>query len=169
LPHPETKASTVVPVIEFTTEVHAPIQRTFDLARSVELHMDSTAQTGERAVAGVMSGLMALGDEVTWRARHFGVWQHLTSRITMFERPFHFRDSMVRGAFRCFDHDHFFAQQGEITVMRDVFDYQSPFGILGRAADRLFLTGYMRRFLLTRSTLIKTVAETEQWRRYIRD
>lgn len=156
-----------MPVIEFTTEIHAPIARIFDLARSVELHMDSTAETNERAVAGVLSGLMALGDEVTWRARHFGIWQHLTSRITMFERPFHFRDSMVRGAFRRFDHDHFFAEQGEATVMRDVFDFQSPFGILGRAADRLFLTDYMRRFLLTRCTLIKTVAESEQWRRYL--
>jgi len=156
-----------VPVIELTTKVHAPIERIFDLARSVELHMDSTAQTSEHAVAGVMSGLMALGDEVTWRARHFGVWQHLTSRITMFERPFHFRDSMVRGAFRRLDHDHFFAQQGEITVMRDVFDFKSPFGILGRAVDRFFLTDYMKRFLLTRCTVIKTVAETEQWRRYL--
>jgi ligand-binding SRPBCC domain-containing protein len=156
-----------VPVIELTTEIRAPIERIFDLSRSVELHMDSTAQTGEQAVAGVLSGLMDLGNEVTWRARHFGIWQRLTSRITMFERPFHFRDSMVRGAFRRFDHDHFFAPQGEITVMRDVFDFQSPFGILGRAVDRLFLTDYMRRFLLARCTLIKTVAESEQWRRYL--
>jgi ligand-binding SRPBCC domain-containing protein len=156
-----------VPVIELTTEVHAPIQRTFDLARSVELHMESTAQTGESAVAGVTSGLMGLGDEVTWRARHFGIWQHLTSRITAFEKPFHFRDSMVRGAFRRFDHDHFFTQQGDITVMRDLFDFQSPLGILGCIADRLFLIEYMRRFLLTRQAMIKTIAETEQWRRYL--
>jgi ligand-binding SRPBCC domain-containing protein len=156
-----------VPVIELTTEIRAPIERTFDLARSVDLHMDSTAQTGERVIAGVTSGLMALGQEVTWRARHLGIWQHLTSRITSFERPCHFRDSMVRGAFRRFDHDHFFAQHGEITIMRDVFDFQSPFGILGRIADRLFLTGYMRRFLRTRCTLIKTVAESAEWRRYL--
>jgi ligand-binding SRPBCC domain-containing protein len=156
-----------VPVIELTTEVHAPIARTFDLARSVELHTDSTAQTNERAVAGVTSGLMGLGDEVTWRARHFRIWQHLTSRITMFEQPFHFRDSMVRGAFRRFDHDHFFTQRGEITVMRDLFDFQSPFGMLGRIADRLFLIEYMRRFLLTRHAMIKTIAETEQWRHYL--
>jgi ligand-binding SRPBCC domain-containing protein len=154
-------------VIELTTEVRAPIARTFDLSRSIELHMASTGQTGERAIAGVTSGLLGLGQEVTWRARHFGIWQHLTSRITAFERPFHFRDSMVRGAFRCFDHDHFFAQQGEITVMRDLFDFQSPLGILGRIADRLFLIEYMRRFLLTRHAMIKTVAETEQWSRYL--
>ncbi len=156
-----------MPVIELTTEVLAPIERMFDLSRSVELHMASTAHTGERAVAGVTSGLMTLGQEVTWRARHFGIWQHLTSRITAFERPFHFRDSLVRGVFQRFDHDHFFEQRGEITVMRDVFDFQSPLRILGHIADRLFLIEYMRRFLLTRHALIKTVAETEQWRRYI--
>ena len=162
-----TNARTFVPIIELTIEIRAPLGRAFDLARSVELHMASTAQTGERAVAGVTSGLMELGQEVTWRARHFGIWQHLTSRITAIERPFHFRDSMVRGVFQRFDHDHFFSQRGEITAMRDVFDFQSPFGILGRVADRLFLIDYMRRFLLARNALIKRVAETEQWRRYI--
>ena len=156
-----------MPVIEFTTDIRAPIERAFDLSCNIEVHMASTSRTGERAVAGVTTGLLGLGEEVTWRARHFGVWQHLTSRITLFERPVHFRDSMVQGAFRRFDHDHFFAQDGEITVMRDVFDFQSPLGILGRIADRLFLVEYMRRFLLTRAAVIKTIAETEQWRRYL--
>jgi hypothetical protein len=76
-----------VPVIEFSTDIHAPIERVFDLSRSVDLHMASTAQTRERAITGVTSGLMTLGQEVTWRAKHFGSWQHLTSRITAFERP----------------------------------------------------------------------------------
>ena len=156
-----------MPVIELTTEIRAPLERTFDLARSVELHMASTAHTGERAVAGVTSGLMELGQEVTWRARHFGTWQHLTSRITAFVRPFHFRDSMVRGTFQRFDHDHYFSPRGEFTLMRDVFDFQSPFGILGGVADRLFLIAYMRRFLLIRNALIKRVAETEDWRHYL--
>jgi ligand-binding SRPBCC domain-containing protein len=156
-----------VPVIKLSTEIRAPLERAFDLARSVDVHMASTAHTGERAVAGVTSGLMELGQEVTWRARHFGTWQHLTSRITAFVRPFHFRDSMVRGAFQRFDHDHFFSQRGELTLMRDVFDFEAPFGILGRIAGRLFLTEYMRRLLVTRNALIKTVAESDQWRDYI--
>ena len=101
------------------------------------------------------------------RARHFGIWQQLTSRITEFDPPAHFRDSLVRGAFRRFDHDHFFSQRGEVTVMRDVFDFQSPLGILGRIADYLFLTRYMKRLLINRNTLIKMTAETDQWRRYL--
>ena len=85
--------------IEISLHVAAPAARCFDLARSVDAHVRSTAATGERAVGGKTSGLLALGDEVTWRARLFGVWQELTSEITAFERPVHFRDSMVRGAF----------------------------------------------------------------------
>jgi ligand-binding SRPBCC domain-containing protein len=156
-----------MPVVELTTTIHAPIERTFDLARSLDLHMASTAHTGERAVAGVTTGLLGLGQEVTWRAKHFGIWQHLTSRITAFERPLHFRDSMVRGAFRRFDHDHFFNRDGNFTIMRDVFDFRSPLGILGRMADQLCLTRYMRSLLQTRNSTIKAVAESDQWQRYL--
>jgi ligand-binding SRPBCC domain-containing protein len=156
-----------VPVIEITTRIHGPIQRVFDLSRSVDLHTASTAHTHERAVAGVTAGVMGLGQEVTWRARHFGIWQNLTSRITAFEPPSYFRDSLVRGAFRRFDHDHFFSQDGDVTLMRDVFDYDSPLGVLGRIADRLFLKRYMKQLLVSRNAVIKVAAETDEWRRYL--
>ena len=156
-----------MPVIDIATPIHAPIQRVFDLSRSIDLHTASTAKTGEQAVAGVTNGLIGPGQEVTWRARHFGFWQHLTSRITAFHPPTHFRDSQVRGIFRRLDHDHFFVQEQTLTIMRDVFDYESPLGLLGRTADLFFLTGYLRHFLIQRNALIKTVAETEQWRHYL--
>jgi ligand-binding SRPBCC domain-containing protein len=114
----------------------------------IELALDipSTAGTGERAVAGVTTGLVQLGDEVTWEARHRGVRQRLTARITAYDRPHHFRDSQVRGAFARFDHDRYFSALPDgRTRMRDVFDYTAPLGLLGQLADRLFLTGYMRR------------------------
>src|SRR6516225_2070064 len=111
--------------IVLTTLIHAPPERCFDLSRSVDLHVASTRETGERAVGEATSGLLGLGEEVTWSARHFGVRQTLTSRITALDRPRHFRDSMVRGAFRRFDHDHFFAARGEDTEMQDVFDFES--------------------------------------------
>ena len=148
--------------------IEAPPERCFDLSRSVELHTHSTGATGERAVGGVTSGLLALGQEVTWRARHLGVWQTLTSRITAYDRPRHFRDSMVRGAFARFDHDHYFEPHGTHgTVMRDVFDYAAPLGPLGRVAERLFLTWYMRRFLERRNREIRTAAESDGWAQYV--
>src|SRR5262249_39558045 len=77
-----------------TTTFRAPIERVFDLARSVEAHLASSDGTAEAAVAGRTSGLLELGETVTWRARHFGVTQHLTTRITAFDRPHHFQDRM---------------------------------------------------------------------------
>nr|MBA3694517.1 SRPBCC family protein [Acidobacteriota bacterium] len=98
---------------------------------------------------------------------HFGITQKLTSKITAFERPKHFRDSMVTGAFRRFDHDHFFEQSGEQTLMKDVFNYDSPLGILGKIADALFLEKYMREMLAERNCLIKKIAESDDWRKFL--
>lgn len=148
-----------MPVITLVTWIAAPPERCFDLSRSVELHVASTEGTGETAVGGKTTGLLDLGDSVTWRARHFGIWQTLTSRMTIFDRPRHFRDSMVDGAFARFDHDHFFEARGDGTEMRDVFDFTSPLGPLGRIADTLVLTRYMRRFLESRNRVIREAAE----------
>lgn len=153
-----------MPVLRLTTTIHAPASRCFDLARSVDLHTRSTAATGEHIVAGVQRGLMGPDDQVTWRARHFGVWQELTSRITAFDRPRHFRDSMVRGAFARFDHDHVFdALADDRTDMHDIFDFTSPLGPLGRIADALVLTRHLRRFLEQRNHVLKQIAESDEW------
>ena len=146
--------------IELSLYVNAPAVRCFDLARSVDAHIQSTSATHERAVGGRTSGLLELGEQITWRARHFGMWQELTSRITAFDRPHYFRDSMVEGAFARFDHDHFFVPKGNGTLVRDVFDYDAPLGPLGSLAETLFLTAYMRSFLLRRMHELKAMAES---------
>ena len=149
--------------IELTTRIRAPRERVFDLARDIDAHVASATGTDEHPVEGKgkTSGLMELGDEATWRARHFGVVQELTSRITAFDRPRHFRDSMVRGAFARFDHDHFFDEDGGLTVARDVFDFTAPLGPLGKLADAVFLERYMRRFLEERMRVLKEMAERD--------
>jgi len=148
-----------MPVIMVITRIDAPMQRCFDLARDIDLHMRSLQISREKAVAGVTSGLIGLGEEVTWEATHFGIRQRLTSRITALDPPRYFRDSQVRGAFHSFDHDHVFEAEGEVTVMRDVFAYESPLGILGRIADVLFLESYMKRLIERRAAAIKLEAE----------
>jgi len=155
-----------MPVITLTTSIAAPIEVVFDLARSIDLHRESTVQTNERAVAGRTSGLIGLGEEVTWEATHFFIRQRLTSKIVQFDRPHHLRDSMVSGAFRRFDHDHHFVADGQGTVMTDTFDYTSPLGLLGRLADGMFLKRYMERLLMRRNQVIKQVAESGDSRRF---
>jgi hypothetical protein len=118
--------------------------------------------------AYIFGGLIGMGESVTWEATHFGITQKLTSKINAFERPKHFRDSMVKGTFRRFDHDHFFEQSGDQTLMKDVFDYDLPLGILGKIADALFLEKYMREMLAGRNRLIKKIAESDDWRKFLK-
>jgi len=157
-----------MPTIRVATDIAAPPSRCFDLARSVDAHVESATGTSERAIAGVTKGLLGLGDEVTWRARHLGRSRELASRITAFDRPHRFQDSMVRGAFAHLVHDHLFAATpGGGTHMVDVLDYAAPCGSLGRLAERLFLTAYLARFLRRRAQVLKQLAESDDWRRFI--
>ena len=146
--------------IVIETRISASLQRSFDAARDLDLHVRSLAHTHERAVAGRTAGLIGAGEEVTWRARHFGVYQHFTSKITEFDAPNYFQDSMVRGAFRSFVHDHFFTRDDNVTVMKDVLVFSAPFGFIGRIAEKLVLRGYLARLLSSRGAVIKEAAES---------
>jgi ligand-binding SRPBCC domain-containing protein len=148
-----------MPTIKIEMLIRAPIEVCFDLARSIEIHMESTSQTKEKAVGGVTSGLIELGQSVTWEAVHFGIKQRLTATITEFNRPHYFVDEMVKGAFKRFRHTHEFSADVGGTRMLDVFDYTSPLGILGKSADWLFLEAYMRKLLTKRNLHIKEIAE----------
>lgn len=150
-----------MPTIHLETAIHAPPERCFDLSLSVDLHAQSQASARERPIAGVLAGEMRLGDTVTWEAVHFGVKQHLTSRITAYERPTTFTDEMVAGVFQQLHHTHRFVPQSYGTLMIDDFTFRAPLGILGRLAEMLFLTRYMRELLLSRNRYLKRVAESE--------
>ena len=161
------------------TPVHAPLERVFDLSRSVEVHVLGNVHFGEQAVplakrgrirGGRMpaTGLLGLGDEVTWQARHFGVRQRLTSAITRFDPPHAFQDTMLQGAFAWMQHDHFFrSAPGGVTEMRDVFRFSAPLPMLGWLAERLVLRRYMQALLEERNAVIRRVAESGEWRRYL--
>ena len=149
-----------MPTIRIATEIDATPERCFDLARDVGAHVRSTAGTGERAVGGVTIGLLELGDEVTWEARHLGIRQRLTARISRFERPVLFEDVMVRGAFASLRHVHEFLPRDGGTTMIDTFTFTSPLGPVGAIVDRLFLAGYMRRLLVSRANELKRMAES---------
>ncbi|MFD0763480.1 cell division protein [Mucilaginibacter lutimaris] len=145
--------------IVLTTIINAPAQRCFDVSRDIDVHVASTAHTGERAIAGRTSGLIGAGETVTWRAKHFGVWQNLTSKITEFDSPNYFADEMIEGAFKSFTHKHYFIGDDKQTIMRDEFIFASPLGLLGKLANWLFLKRYMTALLLKRNEVIKKVAE----------
>jgi ligand-binding SRPBCC domain-containing protein len=153
-----------MPVIKLVTTINAPAERCFDLARSIDLHIISTSKTNEKAIAGRLTGLAQQGDIITWQATHFGINQKLTVRIELLDRPIYFKDVMVKGAFKSFSHEHFFEENKGHTTMTDMFQFESPLGILGSLFNQLLLTKYMKNFLAQRNAVIKEYAESEQWR-----
>jgi ligand-binding SRPBCC domain-containing protein len=151
-------------MIHLITKIKAPVERCFDLSRSIDLHQISTTHTKEKAIAGVITGLIGLNETVTWQAKHFGLTQTMTSRITEMERPYMFVDEMVKGPFKAIKHRHAFKAQGEITIMIDDFQYSSPLGVVGRLFNYFILDKYLTRLLIDRNLVIKDYAESERWK-----
>jgi ligand-binding SRPBCC domain-containing protein len=152
------------------TVIRAPIDRCFDLSRSVEVHLAGNVHSGEAAVAsaGVTSGLMDMGQRVTWRAKHFGVWHRLTSQIMAMDRPAHFQDAMIQGPFRSMKHDHIFRSLSlEETEITDLFCFAAPMPIVGRLVEMAVLHQYMRALLRERNAVLKQIAESAAWQRYL--
>jgi len=152
--------------IELSTSINAVIERCFDLSRSIDLELAST-EGALHAIAGVTSGLIGPEQDVTWSSRHFGIVIRHTSRITAFEPPRHFQDSMLRGAFQSYCHDHYFETSNGATLMKDVVKFSAPYGLLGRVVESLALERYMRRLLEGRNLFIKLAAESELYRTYL--
>lgn len=152
----------VVPVIEVVTSIviHASPEKVFDLARDVKTHEKTTAWTNEKVVECSTDSLLEEGDTVTFEARHFGITQRLTSKVTKCDRPRLFVDHMQKGAFKSLRHEHVFEEIPDGTRMTDRLVLEAPLGVLGWITERLFLATYMRRFIHKRNTELKRLAES---------
>ncbi|ALV47184.1 cyclase [Arthrobacter alpinus] len=136
---------------ECITRANIPKAQLFDLARSIDAHTESMAASREQAISGVTSGLISLGEDVTWRAWHFGLPLRMTSRITRMEAPDVFIDEQISGPFQSFRHVHEFIEFAGVTTMIDRIEFQAPFGLLGRLAEKLVLARYLQKLIETRN------------------
>jgi hypothetical protein len=155
---------------EEITLIHAPIERVFDLSRSVEVHLLANVHENEQALAtgGVTTGLIGPGEQVTWRAKHFGFWHDLTSKATVVESPNYFQVTMVEGIFRSMQADHLFRTlPSGLTELRDIFKIAARLPIIGPIAEALFLRRYMITLNRERNAVIKQLAESDDWQRYL--
>lgn len=141
--------------------IGATADAVFDLELDVEAHAASLPGTGETTTTSTGRSILGLGDEVTFRARHFGIWWIMTTKVTVYERPHRFVDEQVRGPFRSLRHEHVFeAHDSTSTRMTDRMSAVLPLGPLGRAAARVMLTPYMGRLLHRRASNIKRAWRT---------
>jgi ligand-binding SRPBCC domain-containing protein len=153
-----------MPTIHITTFITAPISRVFDLSRSINLHKISTAHTHEKVVGGVLNGLINEGEQVTWQAKHLYKIRLFTSKIIQMELPNYFIDEMIKGDFKSFIHQHHFKQVTNGTIMIDVLNFETPYGIIGRLLNTFYLNNYLQQLLIVRNEIIKKYAETEKWK-----
>ena len=145
--------------INLTTKIKASKQTVFDASRNISVHMQSASKTNEKAIAGVPSGLINLNETVTWRGKHFGFYLTHKTRIPVMDFYDYFVDEMERGKFKSFRHEHIFEEENGITTMKDILQYETPFGIFGELFDILFLEKHLTNFLLERNKVLKEVSE----------
>ncbi len=156
-----------MPTIHLTTFIAAPIDRVFDLARSIDLHKESMSKHKEEAVAGTRFGLIEKDETVTWKAKHLFKVRLLKSRITAMKRPDMFTDDMVEGDFRSMKHEHHFKACDNGTIMIDIIEFESPYGKIGQTFNTLYLTRYLRKLIDDRNKTIKTFAEGDKWKKIL--
>lgn len=153
-----------MPTIHITTFIAAPIERVFDLSRSIDLHKKSMSHTEEQAIAGTISGLIGINETVTWRAKHLGKKRVLQSKITALQKFEMFTDEMQKGDFKSMKHDHHFKPVANGTIMVDLIHFEAPYGVIGKLVNKLFLTKYLNKLIEQRNAVIKEYAESEKWK-----
>ncbi len=151
-------------VIRHSLAVHAPIARCFALSTSVEVVHRELHMT---PVEGRTSGLVQSGDYIRWEGMQLGFWNYHVSKIYDFESPFYFRDRMISGRFKRFEHDHRLTPSPDGTLLNDEIRFDMPFGLLGHAVGALILEPHVTKLLHRRFRLIKRLAEGEGWRNYV--
>ncbi|MBI2729918.1 MAG: SRPBCC family protein [Sphingobacteriales bacterium] len=158
-----------MPTIHLTTLIHAPVERVFNLSRHIALHKKSMEHTGERAVAGVTTGMINLGETVTWEARHLMKTRRFTSKITSMKTYDSFTDEMIKGDFKSFQHQHHFKQIENGTIIIDIINYEMPYGIIGQLVNGFYLHRYLESLIKKRNEVIKEYAESKRWEALLPD
>lgn len=148
-----------MPTVVVVTQIHAPIERCFDFARSVKAHELSSVSTRERVVSNHPVDLLALNDVVTFEASHLLVRQRLSARVVEFDRPFRFVDEMESGVFKRLRHLHEFREIDGSTFMKDTIVWTSPLGILGHIADFFVVKRHLRTFITEKQLKLRQLIE----------
>jgi ligand-binding SRPBCC domain-containing protein len=144
--------------------VDAPIERCFLLSTSIEL-VQRTLRL--RPVKGKTAGLVENGDRLLWRGIKFGIPAYHETLITGYDAPNFFQDTMAKGYFRHFQHDHHFRWVDGRTLMYDIVRFSMPLGGPGRQVGRYIVVPHVLELMRTRFALIRRLAEGHEWERYV--
>ena len=158
-----------MPLIHLTTFILAPIERVFDLSRSIDFHVASMPESNETAIDGITSGLINVDETVTWQAQHLFKKRTLVSKITSMKPYTFFEDTMITGDFKSLRHEHHFKQVENGTIMIDLFYFEVPLGMIGQFFNNIYLKGYMKKLLQQRNDHLKHALENNTWKKYLQE
>ena len=150
--------------ISDTIHINAPLERCFQLSTNIAL-VGRTLRM--QPIEGKTDGMIGDGDRLVWAGWKFGFPQMHESLITGYERPVFFQDTMGRGRFKRFQHDHHLVEIDGHTLLNDKIRFSLPFGWPGKLVAKRVIVPYLCQLLRQRMVLLKRVAETEEWRRYL--
>ena len=154
--------------VKESIHVQAPLERCFLLATNIAL-VEQTIGLHPRPRAGYKTaGLIVNGDRVLWKGWKFGLPSTHETLITGYDRPHFFQDSMARGMFKSFSHDHRFDEVGGQTLMIDIVRFSLPLGPLGKIVCKTVIVPHVLDLLQRRFQLLKRLAESDEWEQYIR-
>ena len=119
------------------TETKAPINTVFNwherrgafhrLTPPWEMVLEKRADPDIPAVGSERVMKFVMGPaKMTWHARH-----------TIYDPPHSFGETMLKGPFWKWDHEHIFEEKDGITTVIDQIDYKVPFGFLGEIVDKV--------------------------------
>lgn len=150
--------------IKDSVHINAPIERVFLLSTSVELVRQTLAM---RPTGGRVTGFVVEGDTVEWRGWKFGLPTRHVSVISGYEAPVFFQDTQLRGRFAHFQHDHHLQWIDGQTLAYDKVRFSLPFGPLGKLVAKTVMVPHIAGLLAARFQLLKRIAESEEWRKYL--
>ena len=150
--------------VKESTHVNAPVDRCFLLSTSIPLVQQIL---GMRPVSGKTTGLITAGDRLLWRGWKFGLPAMHETLITGYDRPSFFQDTMGRGQFKQFQHDHHFQEIGGQTLMWDVVRFSLPMGLVGKVVAKNVLVPHVLGLMQRRFAMLKRIAESDDWERWV--
>ncbi len=150
--------------VKDSIHVNAPADRCFLLSTNIALVQKTI---GMKPVEGKISGLVIGGDRLVWRGWKFGMPAMHETLITGYDRPNFFQDTMGRGRFASFQHDHHFEVVGGCTLLRDVVRFSLPLGVAGHAVGKYIVVPHVLQLLQRRLLLLKQLAEGQDWQQYV--
>lgn len=152
-----------MPKLQFTTVIHAPIQRVFDLTRCVSLHKRHFEKHAIVPVQGKYSGLLDLRDHVTWRGKLGRKVRQIAIEVTDLKAPEYLKMEFRKELFDQFQHEAYFKSIENGTILIDQIEYELPAKAFTPFFNKNCVGKMITDLLKERNALCKEYAEGNNW------